>query len=133
VPDVEQAAMKVRGGGCWRRVPLPAKTLVGWLPLLAAGGTTVGSPGAKEDLGKQGRCKVRIAGGGSGAPTHSPLRPDAGDGGPGPGPQGEAACPRAGGRSGAGRGRRGRSGPRIDLGEEVACQTTGGRGELQRM
>jgi hypothetical protein len=32
--------------------------------------------------------------------------------------QGEAACPRAGGRSGAGRGRRGRGGPRTDLGEE---------------
>jgi hypothetical protein len=74
--------------------------------------------GAKEDLGKQGRCKVRIAGGGCGAPTRSPLRPNVGDGGPRPGPQGEAACPRVGGRSGAGRGRRGRGGPRTDLGEE---------------
>jgi hypothetical protein len=48
------------------------------------------------------------------------------DGGPRPGPQGEAACPRVGGSFGAGRGRRG--GPETDLGEEAACQTTGGGG-----
>ena len=65
--------------------------------------------GAKEDLGKQGQCKVRIAGGGSGAPTRSPLRPDAGDDDPG-------------------RGRRGRGGPRTDLGEERRARPLEARG-----